>query len=420
VPPYVWVATLYFAEGLPTTVIGTLSAIILKQMGVSNVRIAMCVSAFMLPWTLRPLWSPLLELVGTKRAFVIATELVIALGFVGIALSLGAPHGAAWCISLFGVIALSAATHDMAADGLYIRCLPPAAQQRYIGWLAVAFNVARLVVQGVLVVVIGRLALRWGTVFAWQIGFTILAVIAAALALSHARLLPHERPIPPRTQSLSGMATSGRDIVVSFFTKGGMLWLLALILLYRLAEGQVARIAPLFLLDPRGQGGLGLSTAEMGFLYGGIGGISFAGGAVLGGWIARRLGQTRAFVPLCLAFNLPALFYLALASTQPSLTVVAGVIAAEQLAFGVGSVGLKLATLSAAQGRYETAHCAFAGALSGVGAIVAGMLSGALQTTFGYFGFFFLAVLATLPPLAVASICARREVHVRQHPDSAA
>jgi MFS transporter, PAT family, beta-lactamase induction signal transducer AmpG len=411
VPAWRWIATLFFAEGLPATVVASLSVIILKHLQVPNARIAVCASGLMLPWTLRPLWSPLLEVFGTKRSFVVAMEAAIALCLAGIAIGLAAGAGPSLCILLFAIIALCAATHDMAADGLFIRSLPAESQRRYVGWLSVAFNGGKLTAQGLLVVMVGQLAVWRGALFAWQVGFLVLAAITSALAFYHYRVLPDEQgAVRERShRSLAQVGAATKQVITSFFGNGRIAWLLALIVVYRVAEGQVLRIVPLFLLDSRGEGGLGFSTAQLGALYGGVGGITWAIGAVIGGWTATKLGERRAFVPLCLAFNLPTLVYLFLAGVQPSLTIVAVAIAVEQIAYGIGSIGLKLAVLSAAKGPYETAHCAFAGALAGIGAVAAGMFSGTSQATFGYFGFFGWALLAAALPLAAAWICSRQE-----------
>jgi MFS transporter, PAT family, beta-lactamase induction signal transducer AmpG len=410
VPAWRWISTLFFAEGLPATVVASLSVIILKHLQVPNARIAVCASGLMLPWTLRPLWSPLLEVVGTKRSFVVAMEAAIALCLAGIAIGLAAGAGPSLCILLFAIIALCAATHDMAADGLFIRSLPAESQRRYVGWLSVAFNGGKLTAQGLLVVMVGQLAVWRGALFAWQVGFLVLAAITSALAFYHYQVLPDEQAARERSvRSLAHIGVTTKQVITSFFRSGRVAWLLALIVVYRVAEGQILRIVPLFLLDSRGEGGLGLSTAQLGALYGGVGGITWAIGAVIGGWMATRLGERRAFVPLCLAFNLPTLVYLFLAGLQPSLTIVAVAIAVEQIAYGIGSIGLKLAVLSAAKGPYETAHCAFAGALAGIGAVAAGVFSGTSQASFGYFGFFGWALLAAAVPLVAAWICSRQE-----------
>jgi PAT family beta-lactamase induction signal transducer AmpG len=313
------------------------------------------------------------------------------------------------CILLFAAIALCAATHDMAADGLFIRSLPAEAQPRYLGWLSVAFNAGKLTAQGLLVVVVGRISLWRGAHFAWQVAFGILAAITAGLALYHRHALPNDEPVSPAPRSLRHMRTTTAQVVMSFFTNRRNAALLALIVVYRLAEGQVVRIAPLFLMDSRQVGGLGLTTSQLGVIYGGLGGIMVALGALMGGSLATRIGERRAVIPLCLCFNVPALVYLLLAGLAPSLPVIAAAIVLEQMAYGVGSIGLKLAVLSAAKGPYETAHCAFAGGLAGIGAIVAGMLSGTVQSTLGYLGFFAWALVAAGAPLIVAWICYRRE-----------
>jgi PAT family beta-lactamase induction signal transducer AmpG len=275
----------------------------------------------------------------------------------------------------------------------------------------VAYNSAKLTVQGLLVVLVGLLEAQLGTLFAWQMGFATLAALTAALAAYHAHTLPAGEPQRERVASLATVAASTSNVVATFF-RNGTGPLVGLLLLYRVVEGQLARIVPLFLLDPRQAGGLGLDTAELGVLYGAVGCSAFVGGSLLGGWLSSRLGTRRMAVPLCLAFNLPGAMYLLLAWQRPhSLLLIGLAIAAEQLAYGVGYVGLKLATLSAAEGPYQTAHCAFAGALAGLGALAAGMVSGTVQSGLGYRGFFAWAVVASAVPLFAARMFSKQESH---------
>ena len=403
-----WVPTSYFAEGLPATVVAALSALVLKQLAVPNAQIALCVAGLTLPWTLRPLWSPVLELYGTKRSFVVMTELLISVALAAMAAALGTAARAPACILLFALVALLAATHDMAVDGLYVRSLPPLMQKRYIGWLGVSFNAAKLTTQGVLVVVVGEIAPLHGAIVAWQVAFGILAMIMGALAYHHARHLPCDEPAREGPRSAADVTANTVAMVETFVRRGHMVWLLLLIALYRIAEGQLARIVPLFLLDPAGDGGLGLTTSQFGAVYGGLGGTAFVTGAVAGGWLAQRLGERRSLVLFCIAFNLPAVLYLLLASARPSLALVVAIIALEQFASGAGSVGLKLSVIAAARGPYETAHCAFAWGLTGVGATAAGVFSGALQGATGYVGFFSWVLLSAVVPILVSIVCSKR------------
>jgi MFS transporter, PAT family, beta-lactamase induction signal transducer AmpG len=401
--PWRWVASLYFAEGLPATVLLSLSAIVLKQIGTPNARVAVYVSLLLLPGILRPLWSPLLEMFATKRSIILGTEAAIAIGFCAVSVALLADAPASAFALLFAGIAIAAATHDMAADGLFITSLSPETLVRYVGWLCVPFHAARFLGQGLVVVFAGFLETRTSARCAWGVAFLGLAAVVAGLAWHHSRLLPCAARTPARPESAVEIGSHFLEIARSFFRKRDVFWLVALVVSYRVVEGQLARIMPLFLLDPRDQGGLALGTAEIGVFYGAAGVCAFIAGALLGGALASRLGKRRAIVLLCIAYNLPAVLCTLLAVTQPqSSTIVGFAIATEQVALGIGFVGLKLATLSAAEGPYETAHCAFAGALAGLSAAAAGIVSGTLQTTLGYRGFFALAIVAASLPLFAA------------------
>jgi PAT family beta-lactamase induction signal transducer AmpG len=407
--PWRWIGTLYFAEGLPATVVGTVSAIVLKQLGVPNEQIALSTSAFALPWILRPLWSPLLEVFGTRRSFVLGCEILIAVALAATAAGLGLESRIPLLMALLGIVAIAAATHDMAADGLYLHSMSSEAQARYVGWLSVAFIVAKMTAQGLLVVLVGILEPTRGALVAWQIAFASLATLTAALAFYHAQFLPRDTRTSRPEAPASALTSTFSNVLVTFFRKPGILVLVSLIVLYRLVEGQLTRIVPLFLLDAREQGGLGLTTAELGASYGGFGVAGFMAGALLGSWLSARLGRRRAIFALCLAFNLPVFFYLALAWGRPrSLALVSLAIVLEQVVYGIGFVGLKLVAFALARGPYETAHFALATGLSGVGAVVAGMFSGALQSTLGYPAFFACAALSASLPILAAAVCSRQ------------
>jgi MFS transporter, PAT family, beta-lactamase induction signal transducer AmpG len=407
--PWRWVGTLFFAEGLPATLVMTVSAVLFNRLGVGNEDVALYTAGLGLPWILKPLWSPLLEAFGSKRVFVAVSEGMIALGLLGIAAGLAIESRVSVTLVLLALIALCAATHDIAADGLYLCTLPPDLQVRYVGWLSVAFQAARLTAQGLLVVLAGTLETRAGVIGAWQVVFVLFAAMSAGLAFHHWRVLPRE-DVARWPQSLSDLALTSADVVTSFFKRKELAWLLGLVVFYRLAEGQLVRIVPLFLLESRDRGGLGLSTTELGTFYGGFGVCAFISGALAGGWIAEKVGLRRSLMGLCLAFNLPALAYVVLSHTPPaSLAVISAAIAAEQFVYGLGTVGLKLIMMrSVAQGRYRTSHFAFAAGLSGLSATGAGMASGWLQARLGYPGFFSFTLLAAIPALLTAYGCSRR------------
>jgi PAT family beta-lactamase induction signal transducer AmpG len=347
-----------------------------------------------------------LEAFKTKRFFVVATELAIAFGLAAISATLGA-RTLAPCLLLLASVAIAAATHDMAADGLYIGALDEEGRARYVGWISVAFNVAKFVVQGVLVVGVGVLESRGGVLTAWRSAFLVLAAIAAALALYHARVLPRDEP---ETQaSPTDTRSTWTRVVSSFLERPKIGWLVLLIVFYRFAEGQTVRIVPLFLLDPPARGGIGLSTSEIGIFYGALGAVAYMCGSLAGGAISSRFGLARALVPLSILFNAPAAIYGLFAWTRPeSRGLVAAAVVADQISYGIGFIGLKLVMMeSLATGRHRTAHFAFATSLSGFAATLAGMLSGSIQAFVGYRAFFVWALVAAVPGIAASYLCVR-------------
>jgi MFS transporter, PAT family, beta-lactamase induction signal transducer AmpG len=406
--PWRWVATLHYAVGLSAVVVGTVSAILLKRLGVPNADVAFYTGLLVLPWMLKPLWSPLLETYRTKRFFIVVAEAAVALGFLGVAAGIGSENRVMVSIGLLAFIAVAAATHDIAADGLYICALSAETKARYVGWLGVSFNAAKFTAQGLLVVMAGALETHGGVLFGWQMAFLVFAAMTAALSAYHAHVLPSGEP-DLQPSSLSEVASITAEVVTTFFQRKTLPGLFGLALLYRLAEGQLVRIAPLFLLDPEEQGGLGLTSSELGTLYGGLGVAAFIGGALLGSRVAARRGMRGAIIWLCAAFNLPALVYLILALRQPrSIAWIAAAIVTEQLVYGFGSIGLQLVLFESVEGgRYQASHFAFAAALSGVGATAAGMLSGTVEARLGYAGFFAWTLVTSTPALIAAVACTR-------------
>jgi PAT family beta-lactamase induction signal transducer AmpG len=405
-----WVGSLFFAEGIIFTAIASVSAILLKRLGLSNAAIASYISLLILPYSLRPLWSPLLEVFKTNRFFVVLTEALIAVCLFGIAASLHLDSPVAVCFFLLAVASICGSTHDIAADGLFVRGLDARAQERYVGWLSVAFNTAKLTGQGLIVVMAGALEdMQLGIRAAWQAAFVALALITAGLALFHLRQLPPE--VDRKPGSFSDIRLKSRDVVTTFFQKKGLLLAVLVVVLYRLTEGQLGRIVPLFLLDPQAAGGLGLSTTALGTGYGVLGPCGFMTGTLAGGWIVYRLGLRRILAAFCLMSNLPALIYLYLAlSPAHAGRLVEAAVMLEQAAYGVGSIGLKLVMMQRlAAGPYSTAHLAFATGLSAVAVTFGGMASGALQTYLGYASFFGWVFVASVPAVVVAYLYSKRE-----------
>ena len=398
--PACWVPTLYFAEGLPFYAVALMALIFYQRMGVGNDVIAFTTSLLALPWSLKPLWSPFLEMYRTKKFFVLATEAAGGISLGLLALCLPLPGYFRYTVALFAVAAVCSSTHDIAADGIYIYSLSAREQAAFAGWQGGFYNVARFFAQGGLIILAGYLEERMPVVRAWMAIFGVLGLVLVALALYHARALPsggeerHARKV-------------GRafwDVVRSFFQKPHILFLLVFIFLYRAGEGQVVKIGPLFLKAARATGGLGLSTAQFGAIYGTFGTGAFILGSVLGGYFTSWLGLRRALLPLVAVMNLPMLAYFYLSTALPADTVrIAAAMSLEMFGYGFGFVGVILLMMQEiAPGKYQTAHYAFANSLMNLGLVVPGAVSGKIQMALGYRNFFLWVLVSALPALAIA------------------
>ena len=362
--PGFWVPTLYFAEGLPFYAVNMMALIFYSRMGVSNVTITATVSILALPWTLKPFWSPFLEMFRTKKFFVVLMELLGGLSLGLLALCLPLPGYFRYSAAVLALIAFWSSTHDIAADGLYIASLSSKQQAEYAGWQGAFYNVARFVSQGGLLILAGYLEGRMPVVRAWMIIFGSVGVTLVVLSVFHARVLPPggaER----HSQSLRQVLATFWDVVVDFCKKPNIWFLLLFVFLFRAGEGQVVKVGPLFLKAARADGGLGLSTAEFGAIYGTFGTAAFIVGSILGGYFAAWLGLKRALLPLILVMNVPMLTYFYLSTVLPTSTVMITLaMSLEMFGYGFGYVGVMLVMMQEiAPGRYQTAHYAFANSL---------------------------------------------------------
>src|SRR5271157_2473851 len=254
VSPAVWVPTLYFAEGLPYYDVSMVALIFYQRMGIRNQIITLTVSLLALPWSLKPLWGPLLEMYKTKKFFVVLMEFVCGLGLGMLALSLPLPGYFRYSVAFLALIAFGSSTHDIAADGLYIASLSAKKQAAYAGWQGGFYNVARFFSQGGLLILAGYLESRMPAVRAWMVIFATVGITLVMLSLFHSRVLPtggEER----HSKSLREMLATFWDVVLSFFKKPNIYFLLLFVFLYRAGEGQVVKIGPLFLKAARDQGG---------------------------------------------------------------------------------------------------------------------------------------------------------------------
>jgi PAT family beta-lactamase induction signal transducer AmpG len=416
--PAAWVPTLYFAEGIPFYIVNLLALFFYQDMGVKNAVITAVISVLALPWTLKPLWSPMLEMYKTKKFFVVGTELLGGLSLVLLVLSLNMPDFFRYSVAIFAAIGFCSATHDIAADGVYIASLTSKQQAAYIGWQGAFYNLARVFSMGALLWLVGFFSDRFARahaaaplVHAWMAAFGIVGLALVALGIYHARMLPtggEER----KTESVAQMAGTFGDVVVSFFKKPHIFLLLIFILLYRTGEGQVAKVGPLFLRAARASGGLGISSTDFGKIYSIVAWGVLLGG-IAAGYFSARLGLKRAITWLLLFLAMPLFSFVFLSFALPvhnpgSLTfseyiIVGAALAVEQFGYGFGSVGVILLMMQEiAPGKYQTAHYAFANSLMNLSFIAAGAVSGWVQSKLGYQHFFIWTVFCALPALILS------------------
>ena len=403
VSPLAWVPTLYFAMGLPFIIVNMVATLMFRGLGIDDARITLWTSLIILPWSLKPFWSPLMEMFRTKKFWVVTTQLVSGLGLALVAMSLPFPNFFPYVIALMTVVAFSGATHDIATDGVYITELSKDLQAKFIGWQGAFYNIAKVFAMGGLVYLAGALKDHVGIVQAWMVVMGLCGGILFLLGLYHIRMLPSGGIATAHADSFGGAMRETKRIFLEFFKKKYIWIYFAFILFYRFAEGLVIKIVPLFLNAPLDQQGMGLTEQQIGLYYGTFGVIAFVVGSILGGYFISWLKLRRALFPLVCIFNVPFVVYALLAWLQPqSMWIVGGGIVLEYFGYGFGFVGLTLFMMQqVAPGRHQMAHYAFASGIMNLSVMLTGAVSGYLSDALGY-GMFFLAVmLATVPAFLV-------------------
>ena len=406
--PLTWVPSLYLAMGLPNVMVGVVAAIIYKNLGVSNEDIALYTSQMYLPWVLKPLWAPLLEAHRTKRWWVIAMQFTMAasLGMVAFCLPLEGFFRAS--LAFFWITGFASATQDTVADGVFMTTMPVTEQARYAGLQGMCWNLGAVIASGLLVSLTGwlhgRMGLNWAQ--CWMIVVGAAALAMAGFGLWHLRVLPPGGPSSVRGQGLAAGFAALRDAWVSFFAKPHIWMMLAVIFFYRFGEGFIEKFGPLFLLDPRGQGGLGLGNEALGAINGTVGTIAFIAGAFLGGFLVARRTLPRSFFVLALVLNIPHVTYFYLSQTLPESTLwIGAIVAAEKFGFGMGSVGHMLYMMQqVAPGPFKMTHYAMATGVMALTKWSTGTVSGWVWAAVGhdYRVFFALVLLASVPPVVLA------------------
>ena len=406
--------------GLPFVVLNMVTVLMFNGLGVDDKLVTFWTSLILLPYTLKPLWSPFLELFRTKKFWVVTTQFVTGITFGGVAFSLGLPNFFVIAITLLGIIGFSGATHDIACDGVYMSELDEKQQAAYIGWQGAFYNIAKIVATGGLVYMAGYLIKHYtdagkdswtANQYAWMLIMGILGAAMVLLALYHTIMLPSGGAASTEKRSAGEVAKELGEVLLDFFRKKHIIYYIFFIVLYRFAEGFVVKIVPLFLKAPVADGGLGLDVDTIGIYYGTFGAIAFVLGSILGGYYISALSLRRALFHLCCAFNIPFLVYTLLAIYQPCEGwIVASGIVFEYFGYGFGFVGLTLYMMQQiAPGKHQMAHYAFASGIMNLGVMLPGMMSGWIceklgimfNVPGGYQPFFIFVLVATIPAFLI-------------------
>jgi PAT family beta-lactamase induction signal transducer AmpG len=405
--PWTWVPSLYFAEGMPYVLVMSVSVIMYKRLGISNTDIALYTSWLYLPWVIKPLWSPIVDLIGTKRLWAVLMQGAIGAALAMVALAIPAPRFFQYTIALLWLVAFSSATHDVAADGFYMLGLEQHEQAAFAGVLATFYRLAMIAGEGGLVVLAGTLEEQFGSLHkAWEITMFIAAGAMLALFLYHLVILP--RPIGDTKRLRSGnqnLAGEFFHVFAEFFKKDQIAVIIAFLLLYRLAEAQLLKLVYPFLLDARSVGGLGLDTSQVGYVKGTIGVAAVLGGGILGGLAISKQGLRFWLWPMVLAMHLPDLAFVYLAYAKPdNPAIISAAVAVEQFGFGFGFTAYTLFMIMVSQGEHRTSHYAICTGFMALGMMLPGMFSGWLQDHVGYQHFFLWVIVSTIPGFLVAAL----------------
>ena len=418
--PWWWIPTLYFAEGIPYFIVNNISVIMFNNMGMSKGDMALYTSMLYLPWVIKPIWSPFVDIIKTKRWWVVAMQVIMSAAFALLAFTL--PHPSAEVIAsgttsvsifkitlvLFWITAFASATHDIAADGFYMLALPTKEQSVFVGIRSTFYRLSSIFGQGVLVVIAGVLERRLGNVpQAWSATLAAAAILFAALTLWHSFALPRPKADSSRPDgnTASGILKEFCRTFLTFFSKKHVWLAMIFMLLYRLPEAFLVKMMNPFLLDPVSQGGLGLSTETVGIVYGSVGVLALTAGGILGGIAASKWGLKRSLWPMAMALTLPCLSFVFLAAFQPqNLWLISSCVALDQFGYGFGFTAYMLYLIYFSEGEFKTAHYSLCTAFMAMSMMLPGMVAGYVQESIGYVNFFIFVMVCCLATVLVTSL----------------
>ncbi len=395
--PWAWVPTLYFAEGVPYVAVMTISLILYKRLGLSNTDITLYTSWLYLPWVIKPLWSPFVDMLKSKRWWIVTMQLLIGAALGGVAFTIPVAWWLQGSLFFFWMMAFASATHDIAADGFYMMGLDEHEQAYFVGIRSTFYRIATIFSSGLLVGLAGALQVMTRSIrYSWSLVFYLMAGLFIAFWLYHSWVLPKPAEDGEKqTKTASAIWQEFRQTVVTFFQKPQVWVGICFMLFYRMPEGLLAKISALFLVDAQHNGGLGLSDGEYGLVQGTLGVIGLTVGGILGGICASRDGLKRWLWPMVMAITLPDIVYVLLAYLLPTnLIVISTCVFIEQFGYGFGFSAYMLYLIYYSQGQHKTSHYALCTAFMALSMMIPGLFAGALQEAVGYKAFFIIVMLA--------------------------
>lgn len=402
-----WIPSLYFAEALPYMMVMMLSSIMYANMGLSNTQLALYTSWLYLPWVIKPLWSPVIDCLRTKRWWIITMQALLGVSLAGIAFSINTSFWLQLTLAFFWLMAFNSASHDIAADGMYILALDQKEQAFYVGWRSTFYRIGSIFCQGALVVLAGTLEKKYNVRIAWATTMGIAGGIMFLLSAWHYITIPRvEGTSTQKPDILQGVWDSLR----TFMSKPRIVTAMLFMLLFRLPEAQLAKMAQPFMLRSISEGGLALDTDIIGYTYGTLGVIGLLLGGIVGGWLVSRDGLKRWWWPMVMAISLPDAVYIYLAMFQPdNLWTINGCVFLEQLGYGFGFTAYMLFLVYFAKGEKSTSVFSICTAFQALGMMIPGMFAGWIADSIGFVNFFWWVMGCCLVTVFVSAIVRIKE-----------
>ena len=426
ISPWAWEPTLYFAQGIPYFIVNNISVLMFAKMGVTNGEMALFTSLLYLPWTIKPFWSPFVDIIKTKRWWVLSMQILMSIAFILLTFSIPRPDEATMAagatpismftitLFLFVITAFASATHDIAADGFYMLALKQGEQAEFVGIRSTFYRLASIFGQGVLVAIAGAIELKYNNIpLSWTITMLVTAVMFSAVSFYHLFAIP--KPTSDKSVLEPGAANAkaifmefGRTFA-TYFTKPGVWLAIVFMLLYRLPEAFLIKMCMPFLVASKETGGLGLTTAEVGIAYGTIGVIFLTVGGIIGGLFASRIGLKRSIWWMAACMTLPCLTFVYLAIWQPdNLFAISTAIAIEQFGYGFGFTAYMLYMMYFSEGEFKTSHYAICTAFMALSMMIPGMFAGYIQEAIGYVNFFWMVIICCIATIVVTIFADRK------------